>query len=154
MNPIILFLSSIIIFGFLGTLSAGFSTVYHDVVNAVSSGIKSAVSFGTGIAKGLAQTAQNIFIGSFINYIVTPIVTYGSNGILDLIRYMKGGIGDIFGVLIGIPLGLINYITGYLNALGIFGLPVVMVITGIFIVVLTAMGLGIIKLVQALGELL
>ena len=160
MNPLIFLIifhsifSHSINYNILGSIESGFSTVYHDITNAVSSGVKGAISWGSGIAKGLIQSAQNVFIGSFISYIVAPVVKYFSNGLLDLIRYIKESMGDIFGILIGVPLGLIQYITGFLNSLGIFGLPVIMAITGIFIVVIVAICLGIIKLVQTLGELL
>ena len=155
MNPqIYLILQSIIIFGILGSIENGFSTVYHDITHAVSSGVKGAESIGGGIAKGVVQTAENTFFGNFINYVVDPIFSDFAKGVLDYTRYLKEGIGDIFGVIIGVPLGLIKYIGSFLGKLGIIGLPAEMIIIGIGIVATVSIGLGIIKLVQAIGEIL
>ena len=156
MNPQIylIILSSIIYWGIFGSIENGFSTVYHDITHAVSSGVKGAEGIGGGIAKGIAKTAENTFFGSFINYVIDPIFTDFANGLLDYSRYMKEGLGDIFGAIIGVPLGVIKYIGSFLGKLGIIGLPAEMIIIGIGIVATVSIGLGIIKLVQAIGEVL
>ena len=158
MNPkfylLILFLHSIITYGILGDIQSGFKKVYKDVSGAVSSGVKGAISIGGGIAKGVAKTGENIFIGNFINYLADPIINYISQGILDFTRVAKETLGDIFGILIGVPLGFINFISGFLAKLGIIGIPAEAAIIGIMIVVIIGIGLGIIKLVQILGDIL
>ena len=157
METIIFLLSVFGIFGFFGQLgsdiSNAFHTAYNDVASFESSTIKKEKSILNKTGTNIESVGEKFF-GSFVSYILDPVMNFFDDIIIDASNDMVSAAGDVVGIFIGIPQGFINYFTSSLNGLGIFGFPVTMLIIGIGIVIIVAVGLFIVKLAQYLMDVL
>ena len=145
------------LFGFLGQLGTDISNAihaaYNDVANFESSTLKKENSIlhksGTEV-----ESVEEKFFGNFVSYVIDPVFGFFDNIIIDITNDIISGIGDVTGIFIGIPQGFINYFTTELHGIGIVGLPVTMLIIGIGIVIIVAVGLFVVKLAQYLMDVL
>ncbi len=157
MEDIIFLLYIFGIFGFFGQLGRDISnaihTAYNDVANFESGVIKKEnnILHQTGTE---VETAEEKFFGTFVSYVVDPVFGFFDTIVIDITNDIISGVADVTGIFIGIPQGFINYFTTSLNGIGIFGFPVTMLIIGIGIVIIVAVGLFVVKLAQYLMDVL
>ncbi len=145
------------IFGFFGQLGRDISNAFHSAYNDVAhfeSGIISKEKNILHKSGTEVETVEEKFFGDFVSYVIDPVFNFFDGVVQDFSNDIVSAASDVVGIFIGIPQGFINYFTTSLNGIGIFGFPVTMLIIGIGIVIIVAVGLFVVKLAQYLLDVL
>lgn len=149
-------LNLIIVFSIFGV----FSALGHDISNAFHQAYSDIHHFALDISNpgigaiSIISSGTQTFFGNFVDDVIDPVFNYGDSIIIDITKDLINAVADVTGFLIGIPEGFIDYFSHALGNLGILGFPATMVVIGIGIVIIVAVGLFIFKLAQYLIEVL
>lgn len=142
------------IFGVLSTLGHDISNAFHQAYSDINHYGHDIINTGIGIGNHISHAVVNTFFGQFANDVVTPVFSYFDSFIIQITKDIISGVAYVMALLLGIPEGFIQYFSQSLGSLGIVGFPVTMLIIGIGIVLIVAIGLFIVKLAQYLIEVL
>lgn len=157
LESIIFLLAVFSIFGFFGQLGQDISNAFHTAYNDVAKFESGVVTKEKNILRKSGthfESLEQIFFGNFVSYVIDPVFNFFDGVIQDFTNDIISVASDIVGIFIGIPQGFIDYFTSSLNGLGLFGLPVTMLIIGIGIVIIVAVGMFVVKLAQYLMDVL
>ena len=153
---IFLYLHILIVFSIFGVLSA----LGHDISRAMHTAYNDIYQFANAIANpgitgvNLLISGTRSFFGNFVGYVVDPVFNFIDQTVITVTQDLLATVATVMSWVIGIPQGFIIFFQHSLGGLGILGFPATMIIIGIGIVIIVALGLFIIKVIQYLIEVL
>ncbi len=152
----LLYLHILIVFSIFGV----FSALGHDISSAMHTAYNDIYHFAYAIdnpgitgAKLIISGTQSFF-GSFVGDVVDPVFNFIDQTVITVTQDLLATVATVMSWIIGIPQGFIIFFQHSLGGLGILGFPATMIIIGIGIVIIVALGLFIIKVIQYLVEVL
>ena len=126
-------------------MHTAYNDIYHFANAIANPGI-------TG-AKLIISGTQSFF-GSFVGDVVDPVFNFIDQTVITVTKDLLATVATVMSWVIGIPQGFIIFFQHSLGGLGILGFPATMIIIGIGIVIIVALGLFIVKVIQYLIEVL